>query len=132
MPIANAKARSAMGVMRVASLFRSVVLIGTGSGMGPLLGHIPPCRLRLIWSTPSPIKTFGHRILDSIYKADPEAVVWDTRENGRPNLVEIACHAMQEIDAEAVIIISNETVTRIVVRAMERKGVPAFGAIWGS
>jgi hypothetical protein len=70
--------------------------------------------------------------LDSVYKADPEAVVWDTRENDRPNLVEIACHAMQEIDAEAVIIISNENVTRIVVGAMERKGVPAFGAIWDS
>ncbi|KAJ6019691.1 hypothetical protein N7522_001758 [Penicillium canescens] len=121
-----------MGVMRVASLFRSVVLIGTGSGIGPLLGHVPPCRLRLIWSAPSPLKTFGHGILDSVYKADPEAVVWDTRENGRPSLVEIACHAMQEIDAEAVIIISNETVTRIVVGVMERKGVPAFGAIWDS
>jgi hypothetical protein len=70
--------------------------------------------------------------MDSVYKADPEAVVWNTRESGRPDLVEMASHAMKEVDAEAVIIISNETVTRLVVGAMERKGVPAFGAIWDS
>ncbi|OQD86512.1 hypothetical protein PENANT_c007G00230 [Penicillium antarcticum] len=121
-----------MGVMRVASLFRSIVLIGTGSGIGPLLGHIPPSRIRLIWSTPNPLKSFGQSIMDSVYKADPEAVIWNTRENGRPNLVDIASRAMQEIDAEALVIISNETVTRLVVGAMERKGVPAFGAIWDS
>ncbi|KAJ6071329.1 hypothetical protein N7499_009343 [Penicillium canescens] len=79
-----------------------------------------------------PTRIWVRGIPNSVYKADPEAVVWDTRENGRPSLVEIACHAMQEIDAEAVIIISNETVTRIVVGVMERKGVPAFGAIWDS
>ncbi|CAG7920290.1 unnamed protein product [Penicillium olsonii] len=121
-----------MGVMRVASLFRSVVLIGTGSGIGPLLGHIPSCRLRLIWSTPHPEETFGNGIVESVYEADPDASIWDTRKNGRPNLVELACEEMEKIEAEAVVIISNETVTRLVVGELERKGVPAFGAVWDS
>ncbi|KAJ5165846.1 NRPS-like enzyme [Penicillium capsulatum] len=120
------------GVMRVASLFRSVVLIGTGSGIGPLLGHIPSCRLRLIWSTPNPLQTFGQDIINQVHDADHHAVIHDTRALGRPDLVQMACRAMQEIEAEAVIIISNETVTRIVVGDMERRGVPAYGAIWDS
>lgn len=118
--------------MRVASLFRSVVLIGTGSGIGPLLGHIPPCRLRLIWSTPNPLETFGQELIDQVHDADPKAVIHDTRTLGRPDLVRMACDAMEEIEAEAMVIISNEKVTRIVVGEMERKGIPAYGAIWDS
>lgn len=123
---------AASGVMRVASLFRSVVLIATGSGIGPILGHIPSCRIRLIWSTPNPLQTFGQEIINQVRDADPQALIHDTRALGRPDLVQIASKAMQEIDAEAVIIISNETVTRIVVGDMERLGVPAYGAIWDS
>jgi hypothetical protein len=70
--------------------------------------------------------------MDSVYKADPGALVWDTRENGRPDLVQLACAAVKEIGAEAVVIISNETVTRLVVGELERKSIPAFGAIWDS
>lgn len=121
-----------MGVMRVASLFRSVVLIGTGSGIGPLLGHIPTNRLRLIWSTPNPIETFGESIMDSVCNADPDAMIWNTRKSGRPDLVQLAVNAIDEIDAEAVVIISNETVTQLVVGELEKKGIPAFGAIWDS
>ena len=122
----------ACGVMKVAALFRSVVLIGTGSGIGPLLGHIPSSKLRIIWSTPDPLHTFGQRLIDQVYQADPLAIVHDTRAHGRPDLVQIACDAMKEIEAEAMIIISNEKVTRLVVGEIERKGVPAYGAIWDS
>ena len=118
--------------MRVASLFQGVVIVGTGSGIGPLLGHIPSCRLRLIWSTSSPPETFGQEIINQVHYADPKAVIHDTRALGRPDLVQMACHAMDEIEAEAMIIISNETVTRIVVREMERKGLAAYGPIWDS
>ena len=59
-------------------------------------------------------------------------MVHDTRALGSLDLVQIACHAMDEIEAEAMIIISTETVTRVVVGKMERKGLPAYGAIWDS
>lgn len=70
--------------------------------------------------------------MDSVCNADPDALIWNTRKSGRPDLVQLAVNAIDEIDAEAVVIISNETVTRLVVGELERKGVPAFGAIWDS
>ncbi|KAL3457964.1 hypothetical protein BJX64DRAFT_302303 [Aspergillus heterothallicus] len=122
------------GVMRIATLFSRVVLVATGSGIGPLLGHIqvPTCPFRLVWSTPNPVDTFGKDIVDSVYKADPEAIVHDTKKQGRPDLVRLTWDAVQSSGAEAVIIISNEKLTKKVVYGMETRGIPAYGAIWDS
>ncbi|KAL2840349.1 hypothetical protein BJX68DRAFT_279020 [Aspergillus pseudodeflectus] len=122
------------GVMRIATLFNSVVLVATGSGIGPLLGHIqiPTCPFRLVWSTPNPVDTFGQDIVAAVYNADPEAVVHDTKKQGRPDLVRLTWDAVQSSGAEAVIIISNEKLTKKVVYGMETRGVPAYGAIWDS
>ncbi|KAL2822912.1 hypothetical protein BJX63DRAFT_438902 [Aspergillus granulosus] len=122
------------GVMRIAPLFNRLVLVATGSGIGPLLGYIkaPPCPFTLIWSTPNPVETFGKDIVNAVYSADPEAVVHDTKRQGRPNLVQLTWDAVQSFGAEAVIIISNEKSTKKVVYGMETRGVPAYGAIWDS
>jgi hypothetical protein len=125
---------AACGVMRIATLFTRVVLVATGSGIGPLLGHIqiPTCPFRLVWSTPNPVDTFGKDIVDAVYNADPGAVVHDTKKQGRPDLVRLTWDAVQGFGAEAVIIISNEKLTKKVVYGMETRGVPAYGAIWDS
>ncbi|PKX90060.1 putative NRPS-like enzyme [Aspergillus novofumigatus IBT 16806] len=122
------------GVMRIATLFNRVVLVGTGSGIGPLLGHIqvPTCPFRLVWSTPNPIDTFGKDVVDAVYAADHGAIVHDTKKQGRPDLVRLTWDAVQEFQAEAVIVISNEKLTKKVVYGMETRGVPAYGAIWDS
>ncbi|KAL2809216.1 hypothetical protein BJX63DRAFT_435352 [Aspergillus granulosus] len=122
------------GVMRIATLFNRVVLVATGSGIGPLLGHIkvPTCPFRLVWSTPNPVDTFGKDIVDAVYSADPGAIVHDTKKQGRPDLVKLTWDAVQCSGAEAVIIISNEKLTKKVVYGMETRGVPAYGAIWDS
>ncbi|GIC92345.1 putative NRPS-like enzyme [Aspergillus udagawae] len=122
------------GVMRIATLFNRVVLVGTGSGIGPLLGHIqvPTCPFRLVWSTPNPIDTFGKDVVDAVYAADSGAIVHDTKKQGRPDLVRLTWDAVQEFQAEAVIVISNEKLTKKVVYGMETRGVPAYGAIWDS
>ncbi|KAK9616940.1 hypothetical protein V6Z98_008328 [Aspergillus fumigatus] len=122
------------GVMRIATLFNRVVLVGTGSGIGPLLGHIqvPTCPFRLVWSTPNPVDTFGRDVVDAVYAADSGAVVHDTRKQGRPDLVRLTWDAVQGFQAEAVIVISNEKLTKKVVYGMETRGVPAYGAIWDS
>ena len=120
--------------MRIATLFNSVVLVGTGSGIGPLLGHVqnPACRFRLVWSTPTPATTFGQDVVDAVYNADAGAIIYDTRLLGRPDLVKLTWHAVHEFSAEAVIVIANEKVTQKIVYGMEARGVPAFGAIWDS
>ncbi|POR37446.1 Nonribosomal peptide synthetase 5 [Tolypocladium paradoxum] len=124
----------ACGVMRIATLFNRVVVIATGSGIGPLLGHIshPSCPTQLIWSTPNPEKTFGKSIMDTIYRSIPNAVIHDTKAKGRPDLVKMGYNLVKDFGAEAVIIIANEKITKKVVYGLETRGVPAYGAIWDS
>lgn len=122
------------GVMRIATLFKRIVLVGTGSGIGPLLGHIQqnPADMQLIWSTPNPEKTFGEDMCNTIRRRVPGAIIHDTKILGRPDLVKMAYNAAKAMDAEAVIIIANEKITKKVVYGLETRGINAFGAIWDS
>lgn len=124
----------ACGVLRIAPLFKSIVLVATGSGIGPCLPVIyakkAPCRI--FWSTPHPEKNFGGEIMKAIKDADPQAVIHDTKTQGRPDMVAISYRLLRESGAEAVCIISNQKLTQMVVYAMESRGIPAFGAIWDS
>ena len=122
------------GVGNIDKLFKRVVWIATGSGIGPtlphLLAHTAPARL--VWSTRTPRETYGDELVDEILASEPNALIWDTNENGRPDLVQLAYDAVQDFDAEAVIVISNKKLTWQVVTGMESRGIPAYGAIWDS
>ncbi|KAL2676641.1 hypothetical protein Neosp_010405 [[Neocosmospora] mangrovei] len=122
------------GVMRVATLFNRIVLIGTGSGIGPLLGHITrqSCPTQLIWSTSRPEETFGKDIVGLIRSKIPDAVIHDTKKEGRPDLVRMGYNMAKSFDAEAVIVIANEKITKKIVYGLETRGIPAYGAIWDS
>ncbi|KJZ77824.1 hypothetical protein HIM_03001 [Hirsutella minnesotensis 3608] len=122
------------GVMRIATLFNRIVVIATGSGIGPLLGHIaqPSCPTQLIWSTPNPEKTFGKNVIHTIRKSIPGAIIHDTKVKGRPDLVKMGYNLAMDFGAEAVIIIANEKITKKVVYGLESRGLPAYGAIWDS
>ena len=122
------------GVANVETLFKSVLYIATGSGIGPVMphllaGHVP---VHLIWSTRSPRGTYGDALVDEILQAQPQALIWDTDERGKPDLVQLACAAVEALGVEAVICISNQGLTRRVVQALEIRGIPAYGAIWDS
>ncbi|MEX3009742.1 hypothetical protein [Hoeflea sp. TYP-13] len=122
------------GVARIEVLFKKVVYIATGSGIGPVMPHLlaKDVPIRLIWSTRSPRKTYGDALVNEILEASPDALIWDTDEKGKPNLSQLAMQAVQDFDAEAVICISNQKLTRRVVHDLESLGVPAYGAIWDS
>ncbi|KAH6894681.1 hypothetical protein B0T10DRAFT_258534 [Thelonectria olida] len=122
------------GVMRIATLFNRVVLIATGSGIGPVLGHIqnPSCPTQLIWSTSRPETTFGEDLCRTIKDKIPDAVIHDTKKKGRPDLVKMGFNLVRSFKAEAVVIIANEKITKKVVYGLETRGVPAYGAIWDS
>ena len=51
-----------MGVANVRKLFKKVVLVATGSGIGPMLGaparHVGAAS-RLVWITKNPRRTYG-------------------------------------------------------------------------
>ena len=122
------------GVAHVELLFKRVVYIATGSGIGPVMPHLlaRDVPIRLIWSTRSPRKTYGDALVNEILEANPEAVIWDTDARGKPDLPRLALDAVRAFDAEAVICISNQKLTRRVVHEVESEGIPAYGAIWDS
>ncbi|CAM1508539.1 Fc.00g053870.m01.CDS01 [Cosmosporella sp. VM-42] len=122
------------GVMRIATLFNRLVVIATGSGIGPLLGHInqQTCPTQLLWSTAHPEKTFGKEIVGAVREKIPDAIIHDTKLQGRPDLVRMGFNLAQSFGAEAVIIIANEKITKKVVYGLESRGIPAYGAIWDS
>ncbi|NNA91382.1 hypothetical protein [Pseudomonas gessardii] len=122
------------GVAHVETLFRSVVYIATGSGIGPVMPHLLARQvpIQLVWSTRSPAKTYGEELVAEILRAQPHAVIWDTDVRGKPDLVQLAYAAVQDVGAEAVICIANQALTRRVVEEMEARGIAAYGAIWDS
>ena len=123
------------GVLCVARIFRSVVIVTTGSGIGPCLGvmqDIPNTKVRVIWSTRDPWQTYGQDVCTDVLKVDRKAEIIDTRFVRRPDLVSIAYQVYHDSGAEAVLVISNPKLTRKVVYGMESRGVPSFGPIWDS
>ncbi|KAI5117004.1 hypothetical protein M0805_006934 [Coniferiporia weirii] len=122
------------GVMRVAPMFRRVVLVATGSGIAPIAPHVlAACMpIRLLWVSPNIRQTFGDKLVDEVITASPDAVIYDTRKYGRPDMVKLSYRLYREFDAEAVFIISNQRLTQKVVYGLMSRGIPAFGAIWDS
>lgn len=122
------------GMATISTLFKRVVYVATGSGIGPCLPHLLAKEVPslLVWSTKSPRATYGDTLMDEILAAQPDALIWDTHERGRPDLVQLAYEAYRTFDAEAVICISNKKLTWDVVYGMESRGIPAYGAIWDS
>ncbi|KAF9013277.1 nonribosomal peptide synthetase 12 [Cyathus striatus] len=122
------------GVLRIVPLFRRVIFVATGSGIGPCAPCILDQRvpIRLLWTSPNVRQTFGNKLVDSLLQASPDAVIYDTRVHGKPDMVKLTYRLVKEFDAEAVCVISNQKLTRKVVYGMMSRGIPAFGAIWDS
>ncbi|KAG6829635.1 hypothetical protein H0H92_003968 [Tricholoma furcatifolium] len=122
------------GVMKIAPMFRRLVVVATGSGIGPCTAAIMEKKIpmRVLWTAPNVRETFGDKLVDSILEANPEAVIYNTRQHGKPDMVKLTYRLVREFNAEAVVIISNQPLTEKVVYGMVSRGIPAFGAIWDS
>ncbi|MEW7281168.1 amino acid adenylation domain-containing protein [Aquimarina sp. 2201CG1-2-11] len=122
------------GVGNVDKLFKKVIWVATGSGIGPCLPHLLSQEVpsRLIWATRNPRKTYGDDLVDEILEVQPDAIIWNTDTHGKPDMVKLAYKAYRDFDAEAVICISNKKLTWKVVYGMESRDIPAYGAIWDS
>lgn len=128
------KSITTAGVANIETLFKSVVYIATGSGVGPVLPHLLAQQLpmKFIWSTRNPRQTYGDELVDEILAVQPDTLIWDTDKQGKPDLLQLAWQMVQESQAEAVICIANKKLTDYVVRGCEARGIPAYGAIWDS
>ncbi|KAI1266364.1 hypothetical protein F5Y18DRAFT_27587 [Xylariaceae sp. FL1019] len=122
------------GLLYTSRLFQRIVLVTTGSGIGPCLSLLfaNVTRRRVLWSSRNPEKTYGPQVVNEVLKADPEALIWNTTEKGYPDIVGETYRLVNESNAEAVFIISNPKVTEKVVFGMQSRGIPAYGAIFDS
>ncbi|KAI9465428.1 hypothetical protein BJY52DRAFT_1243941 [Lactarius psammicola] len=107
-----------IGFIHVAPLFRRLVLVATGSGIGPCVPCILERRVptRLLWTSPNVRQTFGNELVDTILERSPDAVIYDTRVHGRPDMVKLTYRLVREFKAEAVCVISNQRLTQKIAR----------------
>jgi hypothetical protein len=122
------------GFGKAMQVFNSIILVTTGSGIGPCLSFLEdPIRpaMRVIWQTKDPLKTYGQRILDLVHHLDPNPEILQSRK-GRVDMLPLMMRLFKEFRAEAVCVISNPMVTRKLVFECESRGVPAFGPIFDS
>lgn len=69
-----------LGVMTIASLFRRVLLVATGSGIGPIGPHLfaNSTAIKLLWVGPNLRQTFGDKLVDEVVTSQPDGVLYDT------------------------------------------------------
>ncbi|KAH6853259.1 hypothetical protein B0I37DRAFT_302994 [Chaetomium sp. MPI-CAGE-AT-0009] len=116
-------------------MFERIIVVTTGSGIGPCLSFIEDPRrpnMRVVWQTKSPLKTYGQRTLDLVKRMDAEPVVIDTSVTGRVDMFPVVLRLYKEFNADAVCVISNPMMTRSLVYNLETRGIAAYGPIFDS
>ncbi|KAG5635314.1 hypothetical protein DXG03_005450, partial [Asterophora parasitica] len=66
------------GVMKIAPMFRRLVVVATGSGIGPCTAAIMEKKIpiRVLWTAPNVRGTFGDKLVDTILESNPESVIY--------------------------------------------------------
>ncbi|WP_405594587.1 hypothetical protein [Streptomyces sp. NBC_01092] len=130
------KGGATRGMAHVESLFNRVVFVATGSGIGPMLANLmsrPKDRpMSLIWVARSPRQLFGDELVDEILGLVPNAIIVDTKINGKPDVVELTYRVACDFRADGVICVANQKVTWDVVYGLESRGIPTCGPLWDS
>lgn len=116
-------------------LYRRMILVTTGSGIGPCLSYLASKDrpdMRVIWQTRNPKKTYGQGVMDLVHQMDSEPVILDTSAGGRIDMLPYVIKQYKEFNAEIVCIISNPVMTKKMVFELERRGILAMGPIFDS
>ncbi|CAG8393615.1 unnamed protein product [Penicillium salamii] len=116
-------------------LFNRIIIVTTGSGIGPCLGFLGDENrpaIKVIWQTRTPVKTYGQDVVDLVHKMGPDPIIWDTSTDGRIDMLPLVRQQVKEFEAEAVFVISNPSMTQKIVYEFESQGIPAYGPIFDS
>ena len=119
----------------VMKVFRRIILVTTGSGIGSCLSFVgDPDRaiMRVLWQTRTPQLTYGQPIIDMVREMDPNLCIIDTSSVGRVDMLPQVIRLYEEFGAEAAGVTSNPATTKRIVYECEARGIPAFGPIFDS
>ncbi|KAK4462370.1 hypothetical protein QBC42DRAFT_327107 [Cladorrhinum samala] len=120
----------------VLRMYSRIIVVTTGSGIGPCLSFIADenrPKLRVVWQTRSPAKTYGRRTLELVKKMDENPYIIDTSLSGqREDMLPVVLKLCKEFEAEAVCVISNPAMTKHIVYGLESRGILAYGPIFDS
>ncbi|KAJ5244123.1 hypothetical protein N7489_004219 [Penicillium chrysogenum] len=116
-------------------MFNRIIIVTTGSGIGPCLGFLGDKKrplIKVIWQTRDPLKTYGQDVLDLVHQMGPDPIIFDTSRDGRVDMLPVVRQQVKEFQAEAVFVISNPKMTQNIVYEFESQGIPAYGPIFDS
>jgi len=116
-------------------MFPRIIVVTTGSGIGPCLSFIDDenrPEMRVVWQTRSPLATYGERTMALVRRMDANPVILDTTRTGRVDMLPMVLGLYKEFGAEAVCVISNAKMTKSLVYSLEMRGIPAYGPIFDS
>jgi hypothetical protein len=68
-------------------------------------------------------KTFGDKLVDDLLAASPDAVIYDTRAHGKPDMVKMTLKLVKEFNAEAVYVVSSRNSALLLIDVVFTKGV---------
>lgn len=136
------------GVLSMALVFKKVVVVTTGSGIGPCLSlmlethKIKKTQIgAILWQAHDPFTTYGDELVGRVLDSTQHAVIVDSSfmkkqkkimMTAKDHLIPMSYNLFLESGAEAVFVISNKELTKEIVNSLEKRGVPAYGPIWDS
>ena len=116
-------------------VFDRIIIVTTGSGIGPCLGFLGDKNrplIKVIWQTRNPLQTYGQDVIDLVHQMGPDPIIFDTSRDGRVDMLPVVRQQLKEFKAEAVFVISNPKMTQDIVYEFESQGIPAYGPIFDS
>ena len=116
-------------------VFDRIIIVTTGSGIGPCLGFLGDKNrplIKVIWQTRNPVQTYGQDVIDLVHTMGPDPIIFDTSRDGRVDMLPVVRQQVKEFKAEAVFVISNPKMTQDIVYEFESQGIPAYGPIFDS
>jgi hypothetical protein len=140
---------------------KGVLVVATGAGIGPVLSFLAqldldsvapsslssssrssfssaptlltydpsrrPDIVKILWCARKPHPS----IVQTLLRFDPSALILDSKD-GRFDLKRMSREVVRREGLEAVFVVSNKKITDLVVRGLNREGVPAYGATFDS
>jgi hypothetical protein len=75
--------------MRIVCMFRRLLVVATGSGIGPCAPHIFDQKtvIKVLWTAPNVRETFGDKLVDQILAAAPDSVIYGGHIKLKSNLL---------------------------------------------